>query len=392
MWFLHIPDHDASAVGREVLLGHAKKELLRRRIASAGEPARGHYLAVPMTVFNGTEDVQRGVAVLWPTVGPDGSLTGTWLSRGCAYASQWARGKISVQLMASGLKYDFQRDHGGSRLDLELAAKNWGWSFFMSPKDGSWRPLTVEPSWFDVAMPKLEESELDGRVALPANSTTLESLLGAALQKQGMMGPNETPIIMTEHILATLLVDSISRAPSHITANYSALLEPGLSKSWSWSQLRKYVVAGNPKTQFPKPSDFATLLTVRAYFHGYVMAASAWFDYFSIVLLLSHALMALIFTLWVVIVRPTTSDAWETIPEMLALAQNSPAPEGDTLANTCAGIRKWDTPAVMVWVEEADSTGSAPRKDELWLTFRNTAGNAQEGLNKCQIDKAYGKA
>ncbi|TPX06783.1 uncharacterized protein E0L32_002279 [Thyridium curvatum] len=390
-----VNDHAQSDRGRFEVLGPINKGRLRSRIASAGPKRRGHFLAVPLMFEVGTKNEKQGIAVLWPTVRPNGTLTGMWTARGCTHLSGWAEGSIVVNFGGNTQIYDFERDQGGPRMEIDKLLHDWGWSYFLPHDDGTWRKIFVDTSWWDIALPTLDGYNLDSRQNLPANSTTLESVLAAALHKDEFAdGKKEEVAIMTELIISTLLVDTISRVSSHRMLNYSASLEPELSKPWSWARTREYIIAGrDPTVTMPKPSSgAATPMTMRAYFHGFVIAANGWFDYFSIVLLVLHAVMALAFTIKTVVFSPLTGDAWETIPEMLALAQNSPPPRDDVLDNTCAGVRKWGTSAVMAWVEDcsAPATSGSP-KEELKLTFGKKVGTRRTCATYSMPDRAYGK-
>lgn len=90
---------------------------------------------------------------------------------------------------------------------------------------------------------------------------------------------------------------------------------------------------------------------VRAKFRGYVMALTNWFDYLSMAVLLSHAFIAIIKTIWSVIHRPLATEAWDTVPELIALSQQSAPTEPPTLDNVSAGIRSLKTMGRVATVE-----------------------------------------
>lgn len=222
---------------------------------------------------------------------------------------------------------------------------------------------------------------ISSHLGLPANSTILESIL-VALEGLDFLAVDEGTVL-TEHVIATMLVDSILRVSSHRTSNYSALLEPDISEPWSWAKVRRFVRASQPPSPITPPQgDTASAYTavqIHASVRGFVIAAAGGFDYFSVALLTSHVVLSLAFSAWTVLWRRASSDAWESISEMLALAQNSPPPEGSALANTCACFRKWRTSQGLAWVKACTAddmaTGNTssqicPPKKQLRLRFK----------------------
>lgn len=387
--FPDIPDHLFSQKLAVIPLTMEYKEQLHQRIENAGDIKPGQALTIPIPVAN----IGLGVAVIMPEVSDNGTLTGGWNAMGCSSAGYWAPGTVITTFAANGVRYSFEKDQGGSRAEIEIDDDGFGWGNFVAPRDGSFKRIDIQPTWLDLAAPRLDEPEEDKRYAFPANRTMLESLLSVVVQKYPF--DDQSAVVMSEHVIATILADSVSRVSSHQTSNYSSLLEPVLSTPWTKSSFNSLVRVGDPVEAVPRPSGDVTKLTMRTFLQGYVMAATGWFDYISVALLLSHALIALLFTLWVVLWRRTTSDVWETIPELLVLAQNSPAPKGDVLANTSAGIRQWGTPAAMAWIEDCskddESVGGAPLKEQVRLRFREDVDEKRDASKKCIPGVAYGK-
>jgi hypothetical protein len=74
---------------------------------------------------------------------------------------------------------------------------------------------------------------------------------------------------------------------------------------------------------------------------GYGYQSSTSSDYLSLIVLFSHLLLALMHTVYIMSTR-RTSGCWDTISELVALAQQS-QPAGSELRNTCAGITRLET-------------------------------------------------
>lgn len=65
---------------------------------------------------------------------------------------------------------------------------------------------------------------------------------------------------------------------------------------------------------------------MRAFYTGYVLSSTGWFSWLCIVFLLTHAAMALAYSSWVLFFRIPTSNAWDIIPDLIALAKKSKPP------------------------------------------------------------------
>jgi hypothetical protein len=229
-------------------------------------------------------------------------------------------------------------------------------------------------------------------------SNTLDSILTSIFRRQHMGFLENMGIL--QHAIALTLVDGVSRASVHMTTNYSAMLEPVLSvpAPWSKSLVGDFVFAGKSDSEnhFNRPNigdESPAQVKMEVTLWGYIMACQGWFDYLCVAVLLLHASMALGYTLYTSLISPTTSEAWETIPEMLALAQNSPVPEGQVLANSCAGIWRWRTPRQVAWVEDSDVVGADGEKsdsEQLRLRFREDASEKRDAGNVITVGKAFG--
>ena len=100
------------------------------------------------------------------------------------------------------------------------------------------------------------------------------------------------------------------------------------------------------------------------------MTTQSWFDWCCIVLLFLHCLLAIGHTL-LTCIKGVTSEAWETVSELTALAMVSPAPE-DKLKDSCAGIRKVSTLAQTARVEAiAKTDAGGGGSEQLRLRFFN---------------------
>lgn len=258
--------------------------------------------------------------------------------------------------------------------------------------------IKIHPSWFNRVAPVMSD-ELVAATSDPimspaqANQTTLEKLVDITyfshLTNQGAF----------QIVISTVVADGLSRSGLIPNINGSRFL------SWSYGErgvssdeiAKKLVKKGDPEEAFGKPSILqngnSTRMIMRATYTGYVMTASGWFEYFSIVILLVHAAIALAHTIWVVFFRKETSGAWDTILELISLAQMS-QPPGSIMANASAGIRSWKTVKLVAWVEtRRDGNSFAGQNDdqgrELQLRVdENLTG--RDGRLKPVVGNSYG--
>lgn len=371
-----------------------------RHVGSTSGTDEDLWLAAPVALEESSNS-QLGLIFLKKT----DRLNGTWEAKGCTIDARWAQGYSIINYLSGSAAYDFAVDQGRELMETELFDTSWDYGSFIPPRDGTWRRIDIDPSWFMIFAPTLSDTDPQNKAPHLGNRTTLESLLNlVALPRRDTYSPSFGDYTlytttMMEHVVSTFVADGLSRVGSHLTHNYSAMLEPLLSSGFTAKTAKAMVRLGEPLESF-QPSGLASgggnlvpmvmLTTV----NGYVLGAVGWFDYFCIAVLLLHALFALGHTIWVLWHRET-SDAWDTIPELLALAECSPPPEVDALANTCAGVRKFRTMARVAWVEEVGSTGNGGStavvgKEQLCLRFKRDGQSRRDGV-PAKVGKGYGK-
>ncbi|KPM42359.1 hypothetical protein AK830_g4230 [Neonectria ditissima] len=341
---------------------------------------------------SGNQSSSFGVFLLSP-----GGVNDTWNLQACTIDPRWASGKTIIDENVRTAKYDFAADQGRSLMDSELKTIEFGWGGFAPPNDGTWRRIEISNEWFDSLG---AETPLDAQSQGNTSSTetTIESILN-------VVAPNglgeEGATLMLEFALAVVVVDGISRSSSHRTSNYSAMLEPVVSSQWSGQLAKSFMRLGGPKEAFhPANADNLARLTMQVTLHGFVMAAVGWFDYLCICVLLCHALIAIAHTAWVLWWR-RTSDAWESITELMALSLNSERPGRtgeDGFDNTSAGVRTWVPIRQLGWVEASAQKAVATatdRPEQLQLRFgrgRHVTGSDRDPSFQVQADAAYGKS
>ncbi|KAJ4256090.1 hypothetical protein NW762_009166 [Fusarium torreyae] len=332
----------------------------------------------------------------------DDTNTSRWMMQGCSVDARWAKGKTEITENYISVKYDFGADQPRSLVDSEVDVAGFGWGGFVPPKDGTWRRINVSAQWLDALNPEIPGVDEDEASLGAGRQTTIESIIEASAH--GPLGVQESTLLR-ELALAVTVVDGLSRSSSYRTANYSSMFEPLVSEPWYKSSARSLVRLGGPKnTLEAREATDKAELKMQMQLHGYAMSVVGWFDYLCIVVLLTHALIALTHSIWIVW-HERTSDAWESMTELMALCLNSERPDltgEDGLSNTSAGVRTWVPTQQVGWVEAyktrdeacAIAGSSTEYREQLQLRFgrgRHTKVTGRDGQFQAKVENDYGR-
>ncbi|KAH6951456.1 hypothetical protein DER45DRAFT_648343 [Fusarium avenaceum] len=280
-----------------------------------------------------------------------------WMMQACSVDARWAKGSTKITENYMSVKYDFGADQPRSVINSEVDFNGFGWGWFVPPNDGTWRRINVSAEWLDALNPEISD---EGPLETGSRrQTTIESILQASAH--GSLGDQDSTLLR-ELALAVTVIDGLSRSSSYLTANYSSMFEPLLSEPWNKSSSKSLVRLGGPTNTLGAEQETNNAkLKMRMQIHGYAMSVVGWFDYLCIAVLLTHTVIALAHSIWIIWHR-RTSDAWENITEMMALGLNSERPDltgEDGLSNTSAGIRTWVPTQQVGWIEAFDSRDAA---------------------------------
>ncbi|KAL8840142.1 MAG: hypothetical protein Q9176_003990, partial [Flavoplaca citrina] len=267
-------------------------------------------------------DVTTGATIAFP--GNDSALV-----VGCSVAAGWFEAEVTY----GWPNYKFETGH----IDF-----------------GSTRAISVEDSWLDVLTPVLNVTGPTGDVVV----STIESIIWqAGLERDAPLtdvasattawntdtfpgGGTRTNFL--ESIIASVFADGLSRTGSH-KAYTDTSLPPEHWSLWSYNLADKYnstLLEGGRALKPPAGEDF-TELRVNMTIKGYSYMASGLSHTLSMAVMLFHLVIALAHTIFCVY-RGTSSGCWDTIAELLTLAQNS-QPFTVPLRNTAAGIKRGRT-------------------------------------------------
>ncbi|VBB81756.1 Putative protein of unknown function [Podospora comata] len=317
--------------------------------------------------------------------------TGDWRAYKCTVDARWASATSVIQSSSeSGLRrHRFVDGRVTNLVKTKLLVEDEGrmthheWK---PPKTGSLRTIRIRPSWYQLLSPVIPSSLVSSKpnsTVTEADRSTLEALLELVVLDDHQHHPVEEGIGATheqrkmEQIISMVFADGLSRSGATFNSNTSILLGEGAGdwKYPNWritdkAQAQKLLRPGNPIEVFSLPNELevegSTNMTMRAIFNGYVMASRDWFDYMCLGVLILHTFFALSYTLYLAI-HGKTSEAWDSIPELVALAQRSQPPPNDKLRNVGAGIQYYQTLKETAWVEVDESVRQAGNSGALRL-------------------------
>ncbi|KIX02441.1 uncharacterized protein Z518_08382 [Rhinocladiella mackenziei CBS 650.93] len=150
--------------------------------------------------------------------------------------------------------------------------------------------------------------------------------------------------VALEWALALIIVDALSRTGS----GYIVDINDGpISSSWTIRgyervpDFQKELLGGGDALKRPEATTPTTEGRIDITIGGYSYRASSLTDYLSIALFLTHIVLASCHVIFMV-GKGQSSSAWDSISELLVLAQNS-RPPTKALRNTNAGIQRLNT-------------------------------------------------
>jgi hypothetical protein len=277
---------------------------------------------------------------------------------GCSIDARWARGTVDGK---SGLPQSM-----GSPQQWGRAAELN--TFFRPLDDGSWNPITLDKTWLQALTPYQASQSHDGR-----NLTSFESLLASSAMIDNNFTTSEYPeatwnyvqsgssnrTLYLEWAITLLIADGLSRFGTDKALNMS-----GPVSDWSLLDYNKRPnfdseLLHGGQALYPPDEQFTTF-HLGVTIDGLSYQARSITDYLAIIVLLTHILLALTHTAYLIWTRQS-SAAWDSIPEVLALAYNSyPTP---ALQNTSAGIRCIETYRKLAIVRETRREAGAGPPD-----------------------------
>jgi hypothetical protein len=319
---------------------------------------RTQWVSLPIEEFGDTLSGTNVTGLLMELPWLDGSR----VAIGCSVAAAWHSGTVRSERSTS---YD--------AFNIIMSANDYA-AFDDSPtSELSNKPVTLSESWLGLlTAPSPEQTSSTGNSSLNTLESVLHDSFYANLTQDLRANPglcggdplNEAELSLSdaalwalprcsgvghdyiEAILATMVVDGLSRYGSHRVFNTTGELR----------QWRPFPVASFNRTHVFKtdgaPQVEATAGLISQWFEVYVVGYSYYpnkkSDWISLVGICVYLLLIVCHIFYSIyqIVRQTktTSDAWDSVTELLVLCQNSQPPNiSRKLDNTSAGIEHWKT-------------------------------------------------
>ncbi|TPX13527.1 uncharacterized protein E0L32_005998 [Thyridium curvatum] len=308
----------------------------------------------------------------------------------CTVDARWGRGQSIIDARLEGdelQSHEFTSNRLRNVVKAQLANDNnidQASPSWHPRNDGAWDHISLHPNWYDLLSPSVsdaslaEDSAARGHSSSPNEVTLLERLLSRTpyptVDKNNEFDAG-VRLTSMEITISMFLADGLSRVGWQLQRDTQNLFPPWVKK---WTEMPehlawKIVRIGPPVESFSLPEvlqDHDSMRTeMHAVFTGYVMALKTWFDYIAVVLLLLHALIALLHTIWG-LWKSRASEAWDSILELLVLSQQSAPVRSGELDNTCAGIASLKTMGLIATVEAVEpSMAAGEGREELQLAF-----------------------
>jgi hypothetical protein len=335
-------------------------------------------LIIPQEIWNETAS-SLGLLVLLDGKG-DPEKPAPLNALACSIDARWARAKsIMTTSPHRQTAHDYTSGRSKVLVNIELEShvmENLEFVIwpFDPPKDGTLEMVRLHESWYELLSPFVPDN-----IRPPGSlfrggkgQSAVERLLDVTYFSDALDFKGDQRRVF-ENILSVVFADGISRSGSLLNIGNSMLTQEAFRATTrpelTEAQARTMVRHGEAVPTFSKPSLLrdheTTQVTMRTMYVGYVLSASTSpFNWFCIALLLVHALLALAHTIWIIFFDRHTSNAWDSIPELVALAQKSEPPAKPILANTSAGTRSFRISRLNMWVEaehEVVNGGKGPQ-------------------------------
>jgi hypothetical protein len=171
---------------------------------------------------------------------------------------------------------------------------------------------SLQPEWYDLLSPSISDTAIANTSSSAnvtsgsSNRTLLERLLQwASFPVVGQDSDYQVGFQLAgiEIVISMLVADGLSRVGWQSHRETWQFFPPWAYSKWDKTienLARTMVCIGDPVETFSLPSilldNKSTRLMMRAKFTGYVMAATGWFDYLAVAIILLHALIATIHT------------------------------------------------------------------------------------------------
>jgi hypothetical protein len=331
--FPGLPDHGVGISSNGTILSTHEVKVDQLSLSNPSKTTRVTWidLRAALPVHNSTS-VTYGLVYESPWQVDD-----TRIVSGCTIDARWAQASVWSR---------FPGPFQSTFLHTRAPTGKFRSTSFLPSASNSWRRILFDAEWLKAINFKLSEpvfgDNVDGMTAFEA--LIIRAGISSNFTHRTAAETTATPIRYLEHLIASVLSDALSRIGSYRCYNTSGPIDEWPLLYYNLSTRTNDILAWSRSL---KPSDYDvsphkyTKMTMRVSVTGYGYQSSTSSDYLSLAVLLTHLLLALVHTIYIVFTR-RTSACWDTFSELIALAQQS-QPAGSELTNTCTGINRLET-------------------------------------------------
>jgi hypothetical protein len=314
--------------------------------------------------------------------GSEPALMGCSLSVGYAEGetstdgSRYVLGESEIQTINLEFSSTFPRKNDDNRLDKWTSPDATKWKSMYSD-DSVLRHLSAYASdAFGSGRGKKIDEILETNLPIWFDVSSNEKLTGVDNYKSDMVG-------FIEPLISTYVADGFSRVGAHRVRELASFRPDGLKYEYGglyndWlncnaSQAGHHGGFGGTPCQLSPPvppaiqlledSEYTPLKTT-FYFNGYVYSLQGGSAFFAIAVLSLHILLALYHVFDLLLINSWTVSCWDTLPELLALAQTSDLPKS-CLQNVSTGIKRLKTYATVAKIGIVGNETEGLELDEL---------------------------
>lgn len=272
----------------------------------------------------------------------------------CVVDARWAKGAVSVGL-AQAVQTEVYSITKSVKTPVVSATSYRAFDMFKSDSgpQTSWRRINVTDEWFkSIDLPLSNDTNIPyslntTRPAVSNNSTSSTSEITTISALLSLTASSTSPIPAIEHTLACIFADALSRAGTWRILNITLPVTnkiPHLTTQhvrtpdYQHQLLHNGEAYSNPSLSSPIPF---TQFKIAQEISGYAFKTSSITDRLALVIVMLHLGIALAHTIFLAL-RCRSSACWDSIPELLALAQQSHASDV-ALRNTAVGVQCLNT-------------------------------------------------
>ena len=354
----------ATSITRDYLFNRGLIENKDSELSNSIFVKSSQIIAIPMDIWNHTASSLGLIFLLnetWP--GNKNNISGSNVMV-CSIDARWATAVSVIQVDPKAqLPHEYYRSRTINLVTTEIDdsfSSSIGGEHVDPPNNGLLTQIRLRKDWYDVFSPMAPNQTLINWVGNDdgVSQTALEKLLQLTTVKPNPLASENQTVYgnsnykgQTDYstVISTAVADSLSRCGRIPNHNHPIPSDAWNNFDWAISDTsvaRTMVRLGMPKETFPKPDFLAQRNTTKqvmtATYYGYALSADNAFDYGSIVILLSHATLALLHCVRM-IHRKEVYTGLHSIAEALALALKSPPPSDPILTNISSGIKSFDT-------------------------------------------------